>query len=649
MSEQYEAGERPSSDQGAAAALAMESLDRDAPIGDDARQYLHRQVQLTQLQIHELKREFALRHWSLRIHHISDVMKLAFECAAAFILLAAAVFLAGAIWIASHDKSLVIEAFDVPPDLVERGLSGQVISARIEDRLSWMQAHTITSRPAGTYRHDWGDDIKVQIPETGISIGEMYRYLAGWLGNQTHISGAIWRTPKGLAVATRAGTNAAPVLFGSETDLDALLVKAAEQTYRQTQPYRYIAYLDRQGRIAEELVAARALALGGPTEERPWAYTRWGVTLESLGDLRGALEKQRMATLLGPTLPHTWYNLASVESAVGHDEGALRDNLRALDLLQSPAADQLAPFAVAVDIPIITMVSAEATGDYRKAIAQVPYIETIANYGASHQSAPIMGAADLASDHDLRGSLKVDHGPISAEETGLQLGAGGSFELQPLPTFQRALALGNWSAARDDLLKQDASPAVREPAVRILLPVLTWPWLAYAEARSGDFKSAHTLIDRTPLDCYLCLRMRADIDAAQGSRRGASYWFGRAIAAAPSIPFAYADWGAMLMAKGDNDGAIAKFTLAHAKGPHFADPLEMWGEALMQKNRSDLALAKFAEANKYAPNWGRLHLEWGKALMWSGDKAGARRQFATAAALELSPSDRSELSRMNRP
>ena len=100
------------------------------------------------------------------------------------------------------------------------------------------------------------------------------------------------------------------------------------------------------------------------------------------------------------------------------------------------------------------------------------------------------------------------------------------------------------------------------------------------------------------------------------------------------------------MAKGDLDGAIAKFESAHRKGPHFADPLEMWGEALIAKNRSDLALAKFEEANKYAPNWGRLHLKWGEALWWSGKRDEAKKQFAIAAGLDMTPSEKSELAKV---
>ncbi len=117
---------------------------------------------------------------------------------------------------------------------------------------------------------------------------------------------------------------------------------------------------------------------------------------------------------------------------------------------------------------------------------------------------------------------------------------------------------------------------------------------------------------KTPLDCYLRLRVRGQIDALRKNWNGAAYWFAHAVTQAPSPPFACTDWGARRCCiKGDCDGAIAKFRDANVKGPHFADPLEMWGEALMLKNRSDLALAKFVEADKYAPNWGRLHLEWG--------------------------------------
>jgi len=157
---------------------------------------------------------------------------------------------------------------------------------------------------------------------------------------------------------------------------------------------------------------------------------------------------------------------------------------------------------------------------------------------------------------------------------------------------------------------------------------------------------ARAIIARTPADCYDCLRMRGQIDAAERNWGGAAYWFAKAVAAAPSIPFAYAAWGEMLLHKGDVDAAITKFQQAHVKGPHFADPLEMWGEALMQENRSDLALTKFAEADKYAPDWGRLHFKWGEALYYAGKEEEAKTQFAAASRLDISAADKAELAKV---
>ncbi len=67
---------------------------------------------------------------------------------------------------------------------------------------------------------------------------------------------------------------------------------------------------------------------------------------------------------------------------------------------------------------------------------------------------------------------------------------------------------------------------------------------------------------------------------------------------------------------------------------------------MLEKNQSHLAPAKFAEADKYAPNWGRLHLKWGEALGYAGKADEARKQFARAAALDLTPHEKAELARL---
>jgi hypothetical protein len=63
------------------------------------------------------------------------------------------------------------------------------------DRLTDLQNRTISVRAAQSFDNNWGNDIKVEIPETGVSFGEAYRYLKVWLGHEIHLSGELVRTP----------------------------------------------------------------------------------------------------------------------------------------------------------------------------------------------------------------------------------------------------------------------------------------------------------------------------------------------------------------------------------------------------------------------------------------------------------------------
>jgi tetratricopeptide (TPR) repeat protein len=215
-----------------------------------------------------------------------------------------------------------------------------------------------------------------------------------------------------------------------------------------------------------------------------------------------------------------------------------------------------------------------------------------------------------------------------------------------------AMEHGDWNAAIDVLSRYQTlahTVSVKTHGVlsdRGTHDSVTAPLLAILYAKTGNWAKADALLKSLPDDCDVCVRARGQVEAIRGNRAAAEHWFALVSARAPLIPFADTDWGRMLMAKGDLDGAMAKFESANNKGPHFADPLEMWGEALIAQNRSGLALAKFEEANKYAPNWGRLHLKWGEASLWSGDKAGAQKQFAVASALALTQAERGELGRM---
>ena len=605
----------------------------DAATADEAREYLRRQNEIAALQIENLRKQDEYETSHLRWRRFNDQMRGALQMMLVAVGLVVVLGIGAAIWNAAHDNGLVVDAFEVPPDLAAKGLTGDVIANKVLTRLSQFQAETGSMRASASYANNWGDNIKVQIPNTGVSISEFNRALHEWLGHQTHISGEIYRTQDGLAISARAGNDSTPVLKGSEADVDSLVDRVAQNIYRSTQPYRYSAWLSAQGRVAESTAELQQIVATGNPLERAWAYNGLAHNAVNTADIAGGNVFVHKAIASDPSILLPYSNLVGGETALGHDERAQAAAQAMLKIATGgdPTMDEAA-FKRNVLVGQLTL--AQLAGDNLSALDFAKKLEPDDVEGA-HEDEVLACALlhDFACFRTALASLE----PTTNAETGESR----------MSTMQQAnAALERWS----DVLK--AAPAFHDvilhgpPIDRGFLALTDVPLETLALANTGDLEGAHRLADTMPNDCLICLRVRGRINAAEHKWGGAAWWFARAEAAAPSLPLPDSDWGAMLLAKGDVDAAIEKFEKAHAKGPHFADPVEMWGEALTRENRSDLALAKFAEAAKYAPKWGRLHLKWGEALLWSGDKARAQKQFAIASVLDLAPSEKSELAMM---
>ncbi|HXC56083.1 MAG TPA: tetratricopeptide repeat protein [Rhizomicrobium sp.] len=623
------------------------ALDAATAATAEARAYLRKQARLAELQIDTLEKkdEFELSH--LRWRRFNDQMKGALQI---MLVAVAALIVAGlgaTVWSAANDKGLVIEAFSVPPDMAARGLTGQAIAAQLQDKLAALQDQTESARPADSYANNWGDDIKVQIPDTGVSVGEFYRLLAAWLGHETHITGEVYRDAGGLAIVARAGGDGGTTVLGREADFDGLMQQSAEAIYARTQPYRYAVYSESQGRPAQARAIYRRLAVeGAAPRDRAWAYVGLGVLDVVADDGYGAVDASRQAVAIVPDFALGWSDIDNSETGLAHDEAALAAARVALRLMTGSGDVDMTPRARAITTWQSKNDIDNALGDFTAALRDGRQAAGLADFSGLAETAREATVQALAALHDDAAARRGWDALPAADDPPERL-------LRSIGALGLDYWLDDWRALlpqRDVVRKNFETVLAQHLFIVSSLPTLDMrllrPAVANAMAATGDFAGAHAMIDKTPLDCLICLRSRGRIAALARNWAGADYWFSRAAAFAPSIPFSYSDWGRMLLAKGDYDAAIAKFALANRKGPHFADPLEMWGEALVAQNRSDLALAKFAEAARNAPNWGRLHLKWGEALLWSGDKAGAARQFAVARTLDLAPSEKSELARV---
>ncbi|HEY8949673.1 MAG TPA: hypothetical protein VIM56_12370, partial [Rhizomicrobium sp.] len=613
-------------DEDIAEELAFEQL-KGGDSGGVASRFLAAKTEVLQKQLAQL-----------HLSHFREWLYATAEIVVGLVILLIFVGIASAVWSAAHDNGLVIESFSVPADMANRGLTGEVVAARLLDRLSHLQAQTVSSRAASSYANDWGKDIKVQIPETGVSIGQLNDYLHEWLGNVTHISGEVFRDASGnIALTARVGSDAGPLFTGKEADFGKLLQEAAESVYARTQPYRYAVYLSSlnvKDQTAADAVYRRLAANSSP-QERAWAYIGLSNIYRARNQNDESLRVLYKALALRPKFAMATLNLAQVESNLQHDEAAYNWNRKLVTALRSGDASDMDPRAAAINLRTAQASIAAGVGDFQGQLQYDTDAENLPDSGNQIEGLRDSDVVAYASMHDGAGvhgvisdnSLSTDKNVI-LNRTAVLLGS-----YYELGRWNDAIAIADTL----EVMLADLGVAGISFEERFIRP-----YASMAMAMRGKFDDASNRIEHTALDCDLCVRARGTIATRQKHWDDAARWFNMVAARSPSIPFANTDWGMMLLDKGDAAGAIEKFKAAHAQGPHFADPLEGWGEALMMQDRSDLALAKFKQANAYAPNWGRLHLKWGEALFYSGDKDEAKKQFAIAAGLDLTAAEKQE-------
>jgi tetratricopeptide (TPR) repeat protein len=624
-----------------AVALALAGAGRE-----EANAFLKRQGALAEDQralisdqrhhLHEQLNQIHLDVWEKRLGVLLRI-------ATAFIGVAIAAALTYVIADAASSNDLVIESFAVPPDLAARGLSGPVVAAKLSDKIATLQAETVSQRPPRSYANGLTAGLKLEIPETGVSLFELDRFLREKLGHDVHIGGEMVQTDMGVALTARVGTNGSATVAGAETAVDMLLQKLAEQVYRVTQPYRYGIWLRTHGRIEESIDVLKNLATSGPSGERGWAYDGWANDIASIQSERAGQALLRRGHAIDPYNYLLATNIASSEDRFGRIQDSQRDFGAALAILLAHGREYSLPVRLRGVEHSIRAVMFMDQGALLEALdLQRTYVAEGNALGAFFVSYPARLPEILAALHEP-GAARAALAEIPVAITNTS-NAGLSLILALRARLTVALEAQDWpeALAVDQELPQVVAqyPGFAESRVTFVDPVA-----ALSLAQIGKFAMAEARLRPMPEDCYPCLRARAQVAALEKQDSRADYWFARAVAADPSLPYAESEWGRTRLNRGQADAAIEMFTVSNRKGPHFADPLEGWGEALMAKNQSHLALTKFAEAEKYAPNWGRLHLKWGEALAYVGKMDEAKTHFTRAAVLDLTPSEKAELAR----
>ena len=328
---EVEATETLASADAFAAAVVARLSASDPEVARDTSAFLQEQTQLLKVQKDHLKDEHALRLNRLsgqaregKLRRVGIRIRIGFQVFLALAATVIGIIAAVAIRDAVTSKRVVIEPFDAPPALATRGLSGKVIAGGLLDQLSRLQDATRSSSAARGLSGAWTGNIKLEVPETGVSLGEISRLLKERFGNDVHIDGDLVETPTGgLALTVRGNGVPARTFSSSATELEKLTVEAAEYVYSKSQPARWAAFLTNSGRNEEAIAFCRTAIPSVDAPIRAELLNDWANALENTGgSAREALALYREAARLDPGLWRSYANIMNTFMLLGEEEEA---------------------------------------------------------------------------------------------------------------------------------------------------------------------------------------------------------------------------------------------------------------------------------------------------------------------------------------
>jgi len=594
---EVEAAEALAGAEAFAAAVAARLSASDPEVARDTSAFLKEQTQLLKVQKEHLEDEHALRLAHLRnqlgeenVRRFGLRLRVGFQLFLA--LVATVIGVGGAVMLrdAFTSRSVVVEAFDAPLALAARGVTGKVVAGGVLDELNRLQAATKSSAAKRNLSNAWAGDIKLAVPEAGVSFGEISRLLKARFGHDLHIDGDLVETLTGGLALTVRGDGVQPKTFtGAASELNKLTTEAAEYVYAESQPALWATYLSNAGRDQEAIAFCRAAFARAAKSDRPYLLNTWAIALQNTGGSPDeALTLYRAALKIKPDFWVAYANVMNALWLLGDEEGAWRVGE---DLLKAAGGRPgRAPELSYQNWDELTW-NLRAWLDAMNVDA-----DSHAGVGTSVTSLGIVIADIEARLHDSA-SAELTLQTTKAEATDPNIAAMTHF-------VRGRLAAEAGDALRAATEMEAFGTAYADPIVSSNSPGYSC-WIAPAEeaARHPDKADAVLKTGGTFVDCY---RFQADILDGRGDWAGAQKVYADSVALAPDLPAGYYSWGVALARHGDLKGAETKLKDANQRGPHWADPLKAWGDVLAKLGQSKDALAKYDEALKYAPNWAAL-------------------------------------------
>jgi len=587
-----------------AAAIAAKLSANDPGVARKTEEFLNEQAQLLKVQKEHLQDEHTARlHYlngqarEVDIRRFGLRLRVGFQL---FVALAASVIGIGvAVMIrdAVTSRSVVIDPFEIAPNIATQVPSGKIVAAGLLDVLTRIQAANRSSAEHRSLSNAWTNEIEIEVPEIGLSIGQVERILKARFGHDQHVGGDLVQAKNGGLALTVRGTGMLARTFDDAAgDLETLLTKAGEYIYGQSQPGLWASFLSTNDRNDEAIRFAQAAYATADPGERPYLLNAWANAIVGRGAdgaVREALPLYREALRLKPDYWVAYENIMASLGDLGDEEGVVRVGEQMMK-----AAGGRPGRAQELQYQNYDAMVWDLSAQRASNLADMESHSGIGTTSTASGATSLFIAQLDAQMHDVEAAaLRLRTTPVNGRNVSDAAAAA----------MDRALLAEDRGELKDAAHEWDAYVAAyANPTVSTVNP----PYICYAAPtyeKTGQSAKAEAALNAvgklTFVDCY---RFRADVLALRGDWAAAQDWYVNAMKLAPSIPSGYYSWGLALERNGDLGGAAAKFMDAHRKGPHWADPLKAWGDVLVRQGNIKEALAKYDAALQYAPNWTAL-------------------------------------------
>jgi len=244
--------------------------------------------------------ETGLRHWIERFELLKEIM----INLVIFSIIGSLVFV---FWYEWQREPVIIEPLNVPESFTQQGYSGAVLASRLMDNLT---AHIEDSYarlpddqkylfPVEVTDSDLTDSLKVDIPDTGMSLNIIIQYIRRIRGKETRINGDLVGDKDNFELTVRVNGKTKAVK-GKLASLNDSLGELAEYLIENTQPYFLALHYYARKDYDKALIMVKKTLNNEDKRDDSFAYDLWGSILIRKKKYDQAIEKYKLSIKINP-------------------------------------------------------------------------------------------------------------------------------------------------------------------------------------------------------------------------------------------------------------------------------------------------------------------------------------------------------------